>query len=102
MPSFGLVILSKPEPRQGAERSRRLCESELRLDSDFGLGIFTMSERNQAGSLGLGEDRFPALDILQALQLIRSATICAKAPYLPWGGAKAFHKKDISPFDGSC
>jgi hypothetical protein len=57
MPSFGLVILSKPEPRQGAERSRRLCESELRLDSDFGLGIFTMSERNQAGSLGLGEDK---------------------------------------------
>jgi hypothetical protein len=55
MPFF--IMFSKSEPRQGAEGSRCLCESEFRLDSDFGLGIFTMSERDQAGSLRLGEDK---------------------------------------------
>ena len=55
MPFF--IMFSESEPRQGAEGSRCLCESELRLDSDCGLGIFTMSERDQAGSLRLGEDK---------------------------------------------
>jgi hypothetical protein len=54
MPLFSLVLLGKPKPRQCAESSCRLYEIELRLYRDFSLGVFAMSERDQAGCLRLG------------------------------------------------
>jgi hypothetical protein len=55
MPSFRLIAFGKPELSQRAQRRRRLCEAELGVYGDSGLRVHAMSERDQAGSLRLGE-----------------------------------------------
>jgi hypothetical protein len=54
MPPFRLVLFGKSLPRQCAELSRRLDKIKLHLDRDFGLQVFAISERDQAGCLRFG------------------------------------------------
>ena len=96
MPSFGLVVSSKPEPSQRAERSCRLCEIKLRLDGDCGLGIFTMSKRDQAGALRLGEDKVSSVGHAAALRLIRSAQYALKR-LIALGRYGSFPQEGYSP-----
>ena len=91
MPSFGWAPFGQSEPGQHAQHGAGFCERELCLHGDLRRGFNALSERDQAGSLRLGENKISILGHAAAPSVDSFGRSMHYSALSRWGGEPAFH-----------
>ena len=91
MPSFGWAPFGQSEPGQHAQHGAGFCERELCLHGDLRRGFNALSERDQAGSLRLGENKISIRGHAAAPSVDSFGRSMHYSALSRWGGEPAFH-----------